>query len=695
MAKRQSKADKALQQERADIVAEMRRRYDQWTEAERHNVDAALLDLKLLVGEEHWDSDTEQERRTDGRPCLVVNQLPVFTRQVIGDQRQSRPSTQIIPSDKAASSEVAETIEGKLREIKYQSKADSAHDTAFGQAVRSSFGYWRITTEYENDQTFDQCVRIKAIPNQFGVRFDPLSTQWDKLDAEWLIVETVISEDTFNAEYPGHEANHDQISAIGPDWYSDEGVRIVEYFKKRPKPAKTIWAMQPLDTFEDAGHRDFTVVVDNADDKAALLEQGYEVVKERQIDQYEIVRYKLCGFDILDDEEIWPSKYWPVIEVLGETVNINGKSYKRSLIRDAHDSQRSYNYAISSEVETFSLAPKTPIVATPKQLQGHEGAWRQAHKRTYPFLYTNPDPAAPGWPQRVDAPQLSTAITSFRAETKQTLRDTIGIFNASIGESGPEVSGIAIERRQREADTGTFIWMDNLQYALELEDRTILDLLPKIYDTNRTIMTRSMDGSSKPVEINKPIVTPEGERSIENDLTAGTYDVVVTMGPSFSTQRQEARANMMDLIGKVPNVAPFILDKLIRSMDFHDASDIALRLLKGVVPREVLTEDEQQDLPETPQPQGPDPLTMAQLELAGTTSKLNLTKAEKTLAEVEKIKFEIGQAQEAMTLKVMQAIEQKLSGMFGGNQGQFQGSQAPQVERSPQGQGVGQGLDGQ
>lgn len=672
---RLTKAEKQAKLDKDNLVKEMRKRYDDYTTAERHNIDAALLDLRVLVGEEHWDATTKKERSDDGRPCLVVNQLPVFTRQVIGDQRQARPATQIIPSDKAASIDNAEHIEGKIREIKYKSKADSAHDNAFGQSVRSSFGYWRIRTDYEDDDTFDQCIRIDSIPNQFGVKFDPMSTRWDKTDANWLIVETLISKDTFEDTYPGKDPSQTYLSTLAADWYTEEGVRVVEYFVKRPK-SKTLWLMEMSSSVQ--GEEPLTFSTDNSDEKAQAEEQGFIVKKTRTVDAYEIVRYLMCGHDILEDEQVWPSKFWPVVEVLGEVVNVNGKPYKRSLIRDAHDSQRAYDYAISSEVETFSLAPKAPIVATPKQLANHESAWKQAHKRTYPFLYSNPDPAAPGWPQRIEPPQLSTAIAAFRAETKQTLRDTIGIFNAGLGENSQEISGIAIENRKRESDTGTYIWMDNLQYALELEDRIILDLLPKIYDNHRSTMTRSVDGTSKAIEINKPAVTKDGQQIIENDFTKGKYDVVVTMGPSFSTQRQEAKANMMELVKAAPQLMPFVVDKLVRSMDFQDAQDIAKRLVMGVVPKQVLSKEEIEALPPEAtqeQPQQPDPLTLAQMQLAETQSKLNLAKAEqslasanKSLAEIMQIKEEIQLQQSEMSFKVMQAVEAKIAGMLGGRQ---------------------------
>lgn len=673
MAKRLTKQEKQDIQDKDNLVAEMRKRHSEYNTAEQHNIDAALLDLKVLVGEQHWDETVENERKTDGRPCLVVNQLPVFTRQVIGDQRQSRPATQIIPSDNLANTEVAEIIEGKIREIKYKSKADSAHDNAYAQSVRSSFGYWRIKTDYEADDSFDQTIYIEDIPNQFAVKFDPAAQRWDKTDGNWLIVESSISKETFEQKYPDVEpVNADHVTSIGSEWYLEGQVRIVEYFKKRPKTS-TLYQME-------SGN-----VVDNEDDLNTLLEIGDTVKKEREVEGYEIIRYLMCGHGILEDEQIWPSKYWPVVEVLGETINVNGKPYKRSLIRDAHDSQRSYNYAISSEVETFSLAPKTPILATPKQLQGHESSWKQAHKRTYPFLYSNPDPAAPGWPQRVEAPQLSTAITAFRQETKQTLRDTIGIFDAGLGNQSNEVSGVAIEGRKRESDTGTYIFLDNLQYALELEDRIILDLLPKIFDTNRHVMTRGVDGTSNSVEINKPVVK-DGLNVIENDFTKGKYDVVVTMGPTFSTQRQEARNNMLDLIGKVPAIAPFVLDKLVRSMDFHDAQDIARRLVVGgVVPAGVLNEDEKKDMPAEPAgPPPPDPLVLAQVQLADTQGKLNLAKAEKALADIMKIKEDLEVQQSEMTMKVMQAIEQRLSGMT-----QSEGQQGPPTPPGMEGYGVG------
>ena len=228
----------------------------------------------------------------------------------------------------------------------------------------------------------------------------------------------------------------------------------------------------------------------------------------------------------------------------------------------------------SSDTETVTLQPKVPYILTPKQIEGHEALWKVSHVRNLPYLLANPDKDAPGWPHRETPPQVSSAMVEKIRETDQEIRDTVGMQRAALGMQSNERSGIALREQKREGDTGTYAYIDNLGRSLEQTGRILLDIGPAILDTERVIRLGLDDGEFEFESIN--VETPLGE--MLNDVTVGTYDVTVTIGPSFSTQRTEARQSMQEFIQYAPEAASVMGDLYAKAMDWAGAEEVSQRL---------------------------------------------------------------------------------------------------------------------
>ena len=236
----------------------------------------------------------------------------------------------------------------------------------------------------------------------------------------------------------------------------------------------------------------------------------------------------------------------------------------------------------SSDTETVALQPKSPYILTPKQIEGHESQWKQAHKKNYPYLLANPDPAAPGWPHRETPPQMSSAMTEKLRDSDQEIRDTIGLQRASLGMQSNERSGAALREQKKEGDVGTFAFPDNLSRSLEHTGRVLIDIAPHILDTERIVRLGLDDGEYEFEAVN--VEAPDGK--IFNDLSIGVYDIIATVGPSFATQRIEARQSMQDFIQYFPAAAPLIGDLFAKAMDWPGAEEISQRL-ELLLPAEV------------------------------------------------------------------------------------------------------------
>lgn len=547
----------------------------------------SIVDLKMLVGgvENQWEKTAIDARA--GRPTLAINKLPKFLRSVTGDQRKTRPSVKVRPVDSQADANIAKIFEGHIRNIEYVSNAAYSYDSAFKHATSCGFpGYWRILTDYSEDDSFEQDITIQPIRNHFSVYMDHSCVPYQGKEKFAFIVETV-QKDELKAEYKDRDFTQFDDGAQGDDlanWFDDDGIRVAEYFYKEPC-TKTIMQLQDGSVIE-LTDKNKTALMDMGGAKIFNTKQGpIAVIKERKVQSHKIMWCKMCGLEEpLEGPQEWAGKYIPVIPVMPEEFILEGETIWKGLIRDARDTTRLYNYVASANIEAVALSPKSPLMIGKSQLQGNENQWRNAHTTPFPYLVYNDESGNTNIPRRTEAVQQQPGLLATMQQANADFEDTIGIFRAGLGAPSNEKSGIAIRERKESSDTGTYEYHDNLSRAVQWSYRVLIDLIPKIYDTERGLRLMNPDETESFAEINKTVQRPNGETVIINDITVGKYDIAVTLGPAYATQRQEGYQMLSDVITAVapvaPQVVPIILPRLFRMMDSPEAADIAEDLKK-------------------------------------------------------------------------------------------------------------------
>lgn len=546
-----------------DLIKTILKRFKLASEAEVDIRRLALDDLNFTIGKQ-WPEDVERERQLERRPCLTVNRLAVLVRQVVNEQRKNRPAIKIDPVGGGADIETAKIIQGLIRHIEVDSKADSAYDTAFSCAVKSGFGYLRLTTEYADPMSFDQDIKIKRIKNPFTVYFDPSCKEVDYSDANWCVITEVMSREEYEDQFPNSEVYNKlmDFSSMGDgvnNWIMEGGVRIAEYYYKE-------YENTAIYLLNDGS------VVDN---RSKILEGLFEIgCRDTRIPKIKWV--KTNGVEILDSTDILGSTI-PIIPVLGDEVEVDGKRVIESLVRHAKDSQRMYNYWSSAQTETIALAPKSPFIAAEGQLESYEQSWRLSNVKNTPFLYYKPvslngEMAPP--PQRSQIEPPIQAITMAKGGSSDDLKATTGVYDAAIGNQGNERSGKAILNRTIQVQTSSFHFADNFSRALKRVGEVILEWIPDVYSSDRIISIIREDGSRKEQNFN-------GVNPNSVDLSKGKFAVVVDTGPSFSTKRQEAATTLMELGQVYPQAMPLIGDLIVSNMDWEGSKEAALRLKPG------------------------------------------------------------------------------------------------------------------
>ncbi|MBP9693182.1 MAG: hypothetical protein KBE16_00530 [Alphaproteobacteria bacterium] len=576
---------KRSQEQIDEILRVARDRFVLSDEAFKDIRTTALEDLKFRAGDQ-WPEEIKSERNQDGRPCLTINRIPQFIRQITNDQRQNRPAIRVSPVDDKADIDTAKILQGIIRHIEYNSSADTAYDTAFEGAVTQGFGYFRILTDYVDAKSFDQEILIKKISNSFSVYPDPFSKESDGSDMNWCLIVDNISKDDYEAQYGESELSKTQdwqgIGDSSEGWISEESCRVAEYFYIEYKE-ETIVLLSNGEVIEKS--------------KVKILPDGITIKDERKTSVPVVKWLKINGIEILEETE-WAGQWIPIIPVYGDELNVDGKKILEGVIRHAKDSQRMYNFWASSETEAIALAPKAPYLVAEGQIKGFEGQWALANRKTQAYLPYNPISSGGtviGAPQRNAYEPPVQAISNARMLASEDLKATTGIYDAALGNRSNENSGIAIQRRNAQTQTSNFHFVDNLSRSLKHAGRILIDLIPKIYDAPRAARILGEDGEQEVVRINEEF--QKDGQLITYDLGRGKYDVAVDVGPSFATKRQEAVSSMLEMSKANPQVMAVAGDLLVKNMDWQGAQEIAERLKKTIDPNIIGDDKNKQQVP--------------------------------------------------------------------------------------------------
>lgn len=579
------------------VVEEMLARFKLSEEATRENRKTALEALKFRAGgKDQWDDEIYTLFAEQNKPRETYNQIPQFVHRITNDMRVNMPQTRFSPGTNGTSF-VAEVYEDLARAIQSTSEAEVAYDIAADNQVTFGWGYWRYVTEYENDQSFDQIIKILAVPNAFTIYDDPNCLMQDFSDRKFLIQVEDMPLADFNDEYE-RKYTADTLKSIGdntPDWATETTVRVAEYWR--------------VTTQKGTLYRDPMT--------GGLSYEPVEGVEYGPADQREITIpkvewFKCTACEVIEGPQEWPGKYIPYVRASGETLVIDGKVTYSGLVEGMMSPQRQYNYWMNTATELVSLAPKSPFIAALGQLEGLEQFWDQANIKNYPWLPYKPmtvDGIVVPPPSRM---QNSADISSMMVLIKQAQENfyaVTGIYQASLGAPSNEKSGKAILARQNEGNVSTFHYQDNMARALRFGGRIMADLFPKVYDTDRNITLLKEDKTKWATKINAPIIDEQTGKAITLDMTAGVYDVAVTTGASYATKQMEFAENATALAQAYPQLLQVAGPDIVRAMDWPNADKIADALARAMPP-ELRGEDGNAQVP---------PEVQAMLEQADAT----------------------------------------------------------------------------
>jgi hypothetical protein len=582
-----------------ELLAEAKEEFERCSTSGDENRRTAVDDIKFARLGEQWDNDILAQRKADNRPALVINKMPAFIRQVVNDSRQNKPQISVSPVDDHADPETADVFAGIIRNIESVSSADVAYDWGVECAATNGFGFWRISIGYAYDTAFDLDVKIERIINPLSVYGDPNSTAADSSDWDVAFVTDRMGKAEFKRKYSGKSETDFDATAWGEckgtDWLNDDGVLIAEWWRREEVEKEIV-------LLSDGRVFDAEELANNPDLQVAMASGSIVEKARRTITAKKVTQTIMSGAEILEGPTEFPGCYIPIVPVYGEEIVVEGKRYFRSLIHSAKDAQRNFNVWRSASTELVAQAPRVPYI-------GEEGAfdaddnWAKANSTSLPFLEYSKGKQMPVRQPLDVGPAASVLQEAMNAS--DDMKAIIGMYDASLGARSNETSGKAIMARQREGDVSTFHFIDNVSRAIRHTGRILIEVIPKVYSKARVMRLMGEDGTpeSRPInqqypkkdeqgqpvtepqvdETGNPVVDQNGDPIMTavlamHDLSVGRYDVSVKSGPSFTSRREEAAAQMTEFVRSFPQAAPVIGDLLASYLDWPGADQIAERL---------------------------------------------------------------------------------------------------------------------
>ena len=523
------------------------------------------------VGKGQWPTQMRKDREKDRRPVLTINKLQKFVRTLRGDALQNRPRMKVIPVDNQGDVKKAKLYSDLIREIEYLSNAANAYDTGYAHAIASSIGFFRITTQFDDETSFDQCLRIKRILNPSSVLFDPAAVEFEMEDARYCFIETMVDTEAFKQEWS--DATIQDFSGHGAklfgDWLQGDKVRIAEYFYKEPDRRTLV----QLDDGE-------ILTLSDQITPEYIQSSGRSIVRDRIVNAHKVKWVKMNGVEVLEKGE-WPGKGIPIIPIFGDEIVVEGKRYYLSFFRGAKGSQEMYNYWATAATETVALAPKMPYMVDHRQIDGFEKEWDEANRTNRMYIRYN---AIQGLekPKRERAADIPSAIMAMMRTTSFDIEDHLGRYESSKGEASNERSRVAIVERIHQSDKGTFTFVDNFKKAIMAGTRQLIDLIPKVYDTPRALRIMDEAGNERVENVNVPVIGGGGQNIVQNDLSVGKYDLIATVGASFGSKREEMVDTMIKSMQFAPMLAPVIAPLVFKFSDVPGSEEIYQEVKKYV-----------------------------------------------------------------------------------------------------------------
>ncbi len=509
-----------------------------------------------------WDDNLLGETQLQYRGEFDI--LRKAIRQIIAQMQANPVQVDFKPKDKSRE-DGAELLDGIYRSEDARNTSIEAYMNAQQEQIVCGVGAWILVNEYESNSVgnTNQVIKRKPIYEANNkVFWDPNAKLLDKSDAKYVSIIHPYSPDAYKelaSKLTGKDEEdislssfkHPEESYVFP-WISESNkIYVGELYYRELVDSKVYFFESPFGEELILRDRDIVDVMDD------MIDEGYKILDEKKVERYQVTRYLMSGSEVLE-EEVIPGEHIPVIPVYGERAFVEDEEHYEGITRKAKDPQRLRNFSMSYLADITSRSPREKPIFYPEQIQGFEYMYEQTgSENNFPFLYQNMTDAS-GHPLPIGqvgvmpAPQIPQSLAATIQETRLAVED---VANPALPQdiADPDASGKAIYAVQNRVDQQTIVYQTNFKHAKRRDGEVFASMASEVYDNPRDMTVTKPDGSTSQIKMMDIIIDKEtGNPTPVNDLTNMEFEVLSTVGPSYSSQKEQVMDRIEGLLSQLP-----------------------------------------------------------------------------------------------------------------------------------------------
>jgi len=522
----------------------------------RENIER-FKNLKAFVHKSSLFKKDKDALQSDEKPVMELNVVEAYVSRLRGEFSKQVPEIDVRPQSKNVSWEQVDVVQGHVRSIFCSSEYEhKIANPVYNDTLSGGFSVIKVYTEYEHEDSMKQVIKLEKVFEPELCGFDPLARESSKADGNFCFQLVPKYGHELEAEYPDIDFSQIKKSPLVDGnfrWsYNDISTKrdiyyIADYYEKKYEYETMYLVSDPMNP--DAEHSMWKSEYDEMIANWQSIAEPPQILKRTKRRKTKIIRYKFVEDTLLEKPEETTFDYLPIVFVDGNSVTIEGQQTTRPYIYNAVDAQRIKNLTASAMVNDIISMRQTDVLianeALPFQPEFIE-AWKDPGKTKAALVYQHigddgsPNPA----PQIFPRSQINPAYAQINQLQDQTLQHILGSYDASLGINQNQLSGVAIVEGATQSNNAAMPYVINYLSALNQVANIIVSLMPKYYNTLRTIPIVTEDGKREYVTINdsradKPVM-----------MNYSTNDMLVSLraGANFDVQKNKSLQTIIELM---------------------------------------------------------------------------------------------------------------------------------------------------
>lgn len=539
-------------------------------------------------------------------------------RKLVAEMRKNPIDVLYKPKD-GANPDSADVLMGMYRTDMRHNTAKISVNIGVREQIEAGVGAWRLVAEYEDQDPTSNNQVIRRVPIHEAcshVIWDCNSKQMDKSDARHCTIISPMSKEGWKVYAEENGFDDEELPTFqSPDsnwlfpWVSKDVVYVGEYYEVEEKKETVFIYLDPL-TGEPVSYfkRDIKAVIDE------LAEKGMQKVAEKKVKRRRVYKSILTCTQILKDRELIAGEHIPIVPVFGEWSFAGDKEVYEGVVRLTKDGQRLRNMIMSFNADIVARNPRKKPIFAPEQIEGYE--YMYGGNDDYPYYLQNRTDengndlpiGALAYMENPEVPQAN----AYMLEAATQAVNQVATMGVDADAANGQVAFDTVNQLNMRADLETYVFQDNLATAMRRDGEIYASMVNDIYDVPRNVMMTLEDGSEKQVQLLTQVVDYQSGQVVTLNDIRGRYECYTDVGPSFQSMKDQNRAEIQELLAKVPPGTPEWQMLLLQYFTLLDGKGVEIMreyankqlvmmgLKKPETPEEIQMVDQAQQQPEQP-----------------------------------------------------------------------------------------------